>query len=92
MDIVLAAKQLTGADWNLRGDKLEQAEDGSPRVSPPTMEAIQAILTGVAYREKRAAAYPSIGDQLDALMKGGQALTDMQSLCMAVKAKFPKGE
>ena len=43
------------------------------------------------YYAKRRAEYPSLGDQLDALWKGGEAQTDMQALIAAVKAKYPKG-
>ena len=43
------------------------------------------------YYAKRRAEYPSIGDQLDALWKGGEAQTAMQAQIAAVKAKYPKG-
>ena len=43
------------------------------------------------YYAKRRAEYPSIGDQLDALWKGGDAQTAMQAQIAAVKAKYPKG-
>ena len=43
------------------------------------------------YYAKRRAEYPSLGDQLDALWKGGDAQTNMQALIAAVKAKYPKG-
>lgn len=44
----------------------------------------------LAYRERRAAAYPPIGDQLDALWKGGEAADDMRLLILAVKYTYPK--
>ena len=43
------------------------------------------------YYAKRRAEYPSLGDQLDALWKGGDAQTAMQAQIAAVKAKYPKG-
>ena len=43
------------------------------------------------YYAKRRAEYPSIGDQLDAMWKGGDAQTTMQAQIAAVKAKYPKG-
>jgi hypothetical protein len=43
------------------------------------------------YYAKRRAEYPSIGDQLDAMWKGGDAQTAMQAQIAAVKAKYPKG-
>jgi hypothetical protein len=42
-------------------------------------------------RENRAAEYPPIGDQLDALWKGGDAAAEMLARVQAVKAKYPKG-
>lgn len=43
------------------------------------------------YQRDRAAEYPSIGDQLDALWKGGDAATAMLAQVQAVKNKYPKG-
>lgn len=43
------------------------------------------------YYAKRRAEYPSLGDQLDALWKGGDAQAAMQAQIAAVKAKYPKG-
>ena len=45
----------------------------------------------MAYKAKRAAEYPSIGDQLDALWKGGDAAAAMLAQVQAVKDKYPKG-
>lgn len=42
------------------------------------------------YYAKRRAEYPSLGDQLDAMWKGGQAAADMQARIQAVKQKYPK--
>lgn len=36
--------------------------------------------------------YPPIGDQLDALWKGGDAAAEMLAKVQAVKAKYPKPE
>jgi hypothetical protein len=44
------------------------------------------------YQRDRAAEYPPIGDQLDALWKGGDAATAMLAQVQAVKAKYPKSE
>ena len=43
-----------------------------------------------AYKQQRAAEYPPIGDQLDALWKGGDAAAEMLVKVQAVKAKYPK--
>ena len=42
------------------------------------------------YQELRAAEYPAIGDQLDALWKGGGDAAAMLEQVMTVKAKYPK--
>lgn len=44
------------------------------------------------YQRLRAPEYPSIGDQLDALWKGGDAAAEMLAQVQAVKAKYPKPE
>jgi hypothetical protein len=44
----------------------------------------------LTYRFQRASEYPSIGDQLDALWKGGQDAQDMLARIQAVKQQFPK--
>ena len=43
------------------------------------------------YQRERAAEYPSIGDQLDALWKGGAEAEAMLAKVQAVKQKYPKG-
>jgi len=50
----------------------------------------QAYIDANSYKDKRVAEYPSIGDQLDALWKGGDAATEMLAKVQAVKAKYPK--
>ena len=42
------------------------------------------------YYAKRRAEYPSVGDQLDAFWKGGDAATAMLAKIQAVKDKYPK--
>jgi len=51
---------------------------------------VQAYIDAHSYIAKRVAEYPTIGDQLDALWKGGDAQTEMLAKVMAVKAKYPK--
>ena len=54
--------------------------------------AIEQIeLAKTAYQRKRAAEYPPIGDQLDALFKAGAFPADMAATLQAVKDKYPKG-
>lgn len=45
-----------------------------------------------AYKFRRREEYPSIGDQLDALWKGGEAAAAMAATIQEIKAKYPKGE
>lgn len=54
--------------------------------------AVNAWVNPNAYKNQRLAEYPSIGDQLDALWKGGAAAEEMLATVMAVKAKYPKPE
>ena len=44
------------------------------------------------FRRIRQAAYPQIGEQLDAIWKGGEAYQEMLSKIQAVKDKYPKPE
>jgi hypothetical protein len=52
---------------------------------------VQAYIDAHAYISKRQAEYPPIGDQLDALWKGGDAAAEMLAKVQAVKTKYPKG-
>lgn len=55
------------------------------------LAAVNAWVDPDAYIAKRVAEYPPIGDQLDALWKGGDAAAEMLAKVQAVKTKFPKG-
>lgn len=55
------------------------------------LTAVNAWVDPNAYKAKRAAEYPPVGDQLDALWKGGDAAAEMLATVQAVKAKYPKG-
>lgn len=44
------------------------------------------------YKNQRQQEYPPVGDQLDALWKGGDAAAEMLARVQAVKAKYPKPE
>lgn len=55
------------------------------------LNAIQSWVDSEAYIAKRTAEYPPIGDQLDALWKGGEAAAEMLAKVQAVKQKYPKG-
>lgn len=51
---------------------------------------VEAAYNSQEYARNRAAEYPPIGDQLDALWKGGEAAAEMLAKVQAVKAKYPK--
>lgn len=66
--------------------------------TPPTDAEIQAEVIRLqqqyeadSYKRNRQAEYPPIGDQLDALWKGGAEAEAMLAKVQAVKQKFPKG-
>jgi hypothetical protein len=71
----------------IRGDDAFDAE-GNPVIYNEA--TVQAYIDAHSYIGKRVAEYPTIGDQLDALWKGGDAQTEMLAKVMAVKAKYPK--
>lgn len=52
--------------------------------------ALEAAEAKVAYRELRRVAYPLIGDQLDAIWKGGQEQAAMKAAIDKVKSDYPK--
>ena len=85
-----AAKLKPGVSWNFRDGEIEQADDGTPRVDPPTKEALKAAMDAVAYQDLRGLEYPPISDQLDAIWKGGVDMEAMRKQIMDVKAKYPK--
>ena len=53
-------------------------------------EASIALFNQTRYQSQRAAEYPPVGDQLDALWKGGDAAAEMLAKVQAVKTKYPK--
>jgi hypothetical protein len=72
---------------NMIGDDAFDA-DGNPVTYDEA--TVQAYIDAHSYISKRQSEYPTIGDQLDALWKGGDAQTEMLAKVMAVKAKYPK--
>jgi hypothetical protein len=67
--------------------------------NPPTVaqivaerDRLLAIYNARVYQRQRAPEYPPIGDQLDALWKGGDAAAAMLAKIQAVKDKYPKPE
>jgi len=70
----------------IRGDEAFDV-DGNPVQYDEA--AVQAYIDANAYKEKRAAEYPSIPDQLDLLYHGG--MDAWKTAIQAVKDKYPKG-
>jgi hypothetical protein len=71
----------------IRGDV---AYDADGKEVAYDKEAAQAYIDANEYKAKRQSEYPAIGDQLDALWKGGEAAAEMLAKVQAVKAKYPK--
>ena len=69
------------------GDGARDAQGNKVEID---LDAVNAWVDPNAYKTKRQAEYPSIGDQLDALWKGGDAAAEMLAKVQAVKTKYPK--
>jgi hypothetical protein len=81
---------------DLTPDEIAQREEDERQHA-----AAQAALAATEYKRLRAAEYPPIGDQLDAIMKWLATETEfnipaeLKSVamkCMSVKSKYPKPE
>ena len=85
-----------GAAFSAEDNKITWLDKSQTEPTPDEIEQKQAELltawNATEYRRLREKAYPSIGDQLDALWKGGQDAADMKALIDAVKADYPKPE
>ena len=89
------------AFWGMRGEEqaYENIDWTDVRYQKPSKQMVdqevarlQAEYATQEYARKRVPEYPSMGDQLDALWKGGAAATEMLAKVQAVKAKYPKPE
>ena len=88
-----------GSSWEVIGDDVYeninwkdtvQTKPTKQEVEDKVAELIQAR-KDIQYQRDRRKEYPPIGDQLDALWKGGDAATEMLAKVQAVKIKYPKG-
>ena len=77
----------TTAEGNIPFTAEEEAQRDSEEA---TFAVMQQELARTKYQRDRAAEYPPIGDQLDALFKAGVFPTDMAATLQAVKNKYPK--
>lgn len=80
---------LPGVEWVLQGSDLSGLTIVTPNIKPPTKDQINTWLAANAYTQLRAKEYPPIGDQLDAIWKGGTDMDAMRAQIQAVKAKYP---
>jgi hypothetical protein len=83
-----------GAEVVVRGEEVEWIKPSTAPVTEAQIAAelvrLQADYEAKQYQRDRASEYPAIGDQLDALWKGGSAAEEMLALVQAVKDKYPK--
>lgn len=84
------------AQWSMSNEDITWHDTEQLQPSEADIQAeiarLQAQYDANAYQRKRQAEYPSIGDQLDALWKGGDAQAEMLARVLAVKEKYPKGQ
>ena len=88
MMIEEAIYQLNPSVVTIRGDVAYDADGNEVSYDAA---AAQVLVDANAYKEQRAAEYPAIGDQLDALFHAGVFPADMAAAIQAVKDKYPKG-
>ena len=82
-----AIYKLNSSVVTIRGDVAYDAQGNEVAYDK---SAVQAYIDAHAYIAKRQLEYPPIGDQLDALWKGGDAAAEMLAKVQAVKTKYPK--
>ena len=87
-----------GSSWEVIGDDVYeninwkdtvQSKPTKKEVEDKVAELIQAR-KDIQYQRDRRKEYPPIGDQLDALWKGGAEAEAMLAKVQAVKTKYPK--
>lgn len=89
MDIVKVLQYIRpGEQWVLHGQELTWL-DSTPRPTEAELQEGVRQLELQSYMQKRAAEYPPIVDQLDAIWKGGEDMEAMRQQILAIKAKYP---
>jgi hypothetical protein len=90
IEAILSLRPL--AQWVLQGDEIQwlDTEQTQPTEAEITAEVtrLQAEYDNKAYQRQRAAAYPSIADQLDTIYHEG--IDAWKLTITAVKEEFPK--
>ena len=94
--IAILSLNYIGSQWSMDGSEYSGLEwyDSTPKPTQEELDALWGPLLAerarTAYIDLRVAEYPPIGDQLDALWKGGDAAAEMLVIVQAVKTKYPK--
>lgn len=78
-----------GSQDHLIGDKTPITKAEADAITVEKMAAMGFTVVP-AYVTQREMNYPPIGDQLDAMWKGGTEAAVMRAKIQAVKAKYPK--
>lgn len=80
-----------GEEWSLDGNTYAGLKwlAPTPKPTPAEIQTGADVLAGKLYLDQRAAHYPPIQDQLNAIWAGGQAMEDMRTKIQAVDATFP---
>jgi hypothetical protein len=73
------------SEWVMNGDKLTWLDSGT---TEPTESQIVAEMARIEYKDKRAAEYPSIADQLDDIYHNG--IDAWKATIKTTKDKYPK--
>jgi len=84
------------AEVCVRGDEIEWIVEPSNKPTKEEIDAelarLQAEYDAKEYQRKRAVEYPNFADYLDGIVKGDTAQVQAYiDACLAVKAKYPKG-
>ena len=95
LDEVLLSLRPT-ARWSVIGGQVEWHDPAQSRPSDQEIQQerarLQALRDRNQYQRRRAAEYPSIGDQLDDLFHTGLFSEEMSARIQAVKDRYPKPE
>ena len=85
------SKQLEDGTWEFNWEEKKGFTPPTDAEIKTRADELQAEFEAQAYARDRAESYPSVGDQLDMLMKDMKdGTTTHQTACEAVKTKFPK--
>ena len=83
------------ARWSVIDNQIQWHDTVVPQPSAEEIQLervrLQTLRDSTQYRRQRAAEYPPIGDQLDALFHAGVFPVEMAALIQAVKDRYPKG-